>query len=223
MTAAPLPDAARWAPVVSALLCGLMAVAAVAGLSHWTTGFERWTFESRRHWQIEQGQLNAPAVALIDSHGAPLHGWATQPTARAHLVDFIYTRCPSVCQALGTHYQQMQRELQHQPDSNAGIRLLSISIDRAHDQPPELARHARLHNADARWWQLAVPASDADASALLRALGVVVVPDGFGGFNHNGAIHLIDAQGRLRGLFEFEQWGQALDAARALNAPGSAL
>lgn len=218
MTAAPLPDAARWAPVVSALLCGLMAVAAVAGLSHWTTGFERWTFESRRHWQIEQGQLNAPAVALIDSHGAPLHGWATQPTARAHLVDFIYTRCPSVCLSLGSHYQQMQRELQQQPNTAAGVRLLSVSIDRAHDQPPALARYAALQKADSHWWRLAVPASDTDATALLRALGVVVVPDGLGGFNHNGAIHLIDGQGRLRALFDFEQWPHALDAARALAA-----
>lgn len=212
------PSGARRAPLASALLCLLMLIGLVAGLQRWTDGFERWTFESRRQWQVAQGALQAPAVDLIGSDGAPLAAWAAEPAARAWLVDFIYTRCPSVCLSLGSHYQQMQRELQQGTDSAAGVRLLSVSIDRAHDQPPALARYAALQKTDADWWRLAVPASDTDATALLRALGVVVVPDGLGGFNHNGAIHLIDARGRLRALFDFEQWPQALDAARALAA-----
>lgn len=217
-TSPSAPEGARWAPLASALLCLLMAAALALALQHWTVGFERWTFESRRLWQVEQAQLRAPAVELIGADGAALPAWGSDRSAAAYLVDFIYTRCPSVCQALGSHYQQMQRELQQRPDAANGVRLLSVSIDRAHDRPAELSHYARLHRADARWWQLAVPASDAAAQALQRALGVVVVPDGLGGFNHNGAIHLIDAQGRLRALFEFEQWPQALEAARALAA-----
>ena len=179
---------------------------------------------------LQRGKVTGvPAVAVHADTGAGNRGAAAtanavlpwsepQAGAKAYLVDFIYTRCPSVCLALGTHYQQMQRELQQGPDTAAGVRLLSVSIDRAHDQPPELARYAALHKADPHWWRLAAPASDTDATALLRALGVVVVPDGLGGFNHNGAIHLIDGQGRLRALFDFEQWPHALDAARALAA-----
>jgi protein SCO1/2 len=53
---------------------------------------------------------------------------------------------------------------------------------------------------------------------LLASLGVVVVPDGQGGFVHNGAIHLLDERGRLRGLYGFDQWQQALEAARRLVA-----
>ena len=59
-------------------------------------------------------------------------------------------------------------------------------------------------------------ATQEDASALLRSLGVIVVPDGAGGFVHNGAIHLLDERGRLRGLYEFDQWPQALEAAQRL-------
>lgn len=209
-------DGARWAPLASALLCLLMAVALVLGLQRWTVGFERWTFEARRLWQVDQGLLRAPGVALIDSEGQPLSTWGSDAPARAYLVDFIYTRCPSVCQALGSEYQQMQGELQRQ--AATGVRLLSVSIDRVHDGPSELRRYAQRHKADAGWWQLAVPASDAASETLRRALGVVVVPDGLGGFNHNGAIHLIDGEGRLRGLFELDQWPQALQAARALAA-----
>lgn len=211
-------NATRMAPAASALLCLLMLAALALGLGHWTVGFERWTFESRRLWQVQQGQLQAPAVELIGADGAALPSWRADPSVQAYLVDFIYTRCPSVCQALGSHYQQMQRQLQQGPGAADGIRLLSVSIDRAYDQPAALRHYAKLHQADARWWQLAVPVSDEAARALQRALGVVVVPDGLGGFNHNGAIHLIDAQGRLRALFDFERWPQALDAARTLAA-----
>jgi len=215
---AAAPEGARWAPLASALLCLLMTAALIAGLGHWTVGFERWTFESRRLWLVQQQRLQAPAVELISSDGAALPVWRSDAAAPAYLVDFIYTRCPGVCQALGSHYQQMQRALQQRPEQAAGIRLLSVSIDRAYDQPAALTHYARLHQADTRWWQLAVPASDAHSDTLLRALGVVVVPDGLGGFNHNGAVHLIDAHGRLRGLFDYARWPHALDAARALAA-----
>ena len=50
------------------------------------------------------------------------------------------------------------------------------------------------------------------------ARGVVAVPDGFGGFVHNGAIHLIDADGTLRGIFDLDEWPQALERAIALTA-----
>jgi protein SCO1 len=53
-----------------------------------------------------------------------------------------------------------------------------------------------------------------ESRALLRALGVVVVPDGSGGFVHNGAIHLLDGQGSLRALFDYTRWPEALAAAR---------
>ena len=45
---------------------------------------------------------------------------------------------------------------------------------------------------------------------------VVAVPDGMGGFVHNGAIHLIDASGTVRGIYDLDQWPQALERALAL-------
>lgn len=197
---------------LSAALSLLMVAALVAGLHRWTAGFEVWTFEGRRELQVRQGELVARAVPLHTVGPATLWGDGTPP-ARAYLVDFIYTRCPSVCRALGSEYQQMQRQLAAQP---AAVRLVSVSFDVAHDTPPQLAAFGSTQHADPRWWTLAVPASEAHTQALLRSLGVVAIDDGQGGFVHNGDIHLLDAHGRLRGLYAIDEWPQALAAARAL-------
>ena len=37
---------------------------------------------------------------------------------------------------------------------------------------------------------------------------------------HNGAIHLIDAGGTVRGIYDLERWPQALERALALAAAG---
>ncbi len=206
---------------VSALLClGLMFVL-VAGLAHWTHGFEVWTFEGRRQEQVLAGELRAAPVPLRASDGNVLHWWGDDDVApTAQLVAFVYTRCPSVCRVLGSEYQQMQQELAERratDPTQRGVRLVSISFDVDHDDPARLARYGADMGVDPQHWTLAVPATQDDASALLRSLGVVVVPDGAGGFVHNGAIHLLDERGRLRGLYEFDQWPQALEAAQRLS------
>lgn len=209
---------------LSAAVCVLLLVAAACGLNRITDGFEVWTFEGRRTVQLQAGRVQAQAVALRGLDGQSPTLWSdANATPAAYLVDFIYTRCPSVCLALGSEYQQMQLSLaraqEAQPDGAAasgGVHLVSLSFDVAHDNAAQLAQYAARLNADPRWWTFAVPASERDASALLRSLGVVAVPDGQGGFVHNGAIHLLDAHGTLRGLFAFDAWPQALAAARAL-------
>lgn len=211
---------------VSALLCLVLLAASAWGLNRITNGFEVWTFEGRRQMQLRTGALQAPDVALRGVDGNPSALWDGAGAApAAYLVDFIYTRCPSICLALGSEYQQMQRELAN-PGANlpggaaasGGVHLVSLSFDVAHDAPPQLAQYAARLGADPRWWTFVVPATQGDAQTLLRGLGVVAVPDGQGGFVHNGAIHLLDAHGVLRGLFALDAWPQALAAARQLAA-----
>lgn len=203
---------------LSALLCAGLLLGLATGLAHWTHGFEIWTFEGRRQAQWQAGELRAAPAALRGLDGKAPDLWASADAApAAYLVDFIYTRCPSICRTLGSQYQQMQRQLA----GSRTVRLVSVSFDLEHDDPAQLAHYASSLQVDPQTWTLAVPATPGDADRLLRSLGVVVVPDGQGGFVHNGAIHLLDHQGRLRGLFEFDEWPQALQAARRLAAPSS--
>lgn len=204
---------------LSAALCLALVSVFVWGAHRQTAGFDTWTFEGRRQLQLASGALRAPTVAMHQAFGNATLIWpSAAATPAAYLVDFIYVRCPSVCLSLGSQYQQMQRQLQSDP-ALARVQLASISFDVAHDGRAELGQLASRLGADAAHWGFAVPASDGDAHKLLRALGVVAIPDGAGGFVHNGGIHLLDRQGRLRGLFAVDEWTQALAAAGRLAPP----
>src|SRR5690606_28624543 len=100
---------------LSAALCLAIVLAATWIVHRVTFGFETWTFEGRRQQMIAASTLQAPAVTLRFASG-PTSTPTSAPTLwrddagspAAYLVDFIYTRCPGVCRALGTEYQQMQ-------------------------------------------------------------------------------------------------------------------
>lgn len=186
----------------------LLAFGALAWSS--TDGLERWTHESLRRAAAREGRLQAAPLALLRADGAAVEAFAGPPRTRPRivLVDFIYTRCPSVCQALGAGFFQAQERLRR--EGRDDIALLSVSFDTAHDDVASLQAYARLHRADPAWWTIAVPASGEAARRVLRQLGIVVIPDGFGGYTHNAAIHLIDAQGRVRAIHALDDWPAAV-------------
>lgn len=190
---------------MSALSCLACAAASLALLHEITLGFEHWTFESRRRELAAQGQIQAPAFAALAGPGTAVH-----------IVDFIYTRCSTLCQVLGSEYQRMQAQLIAEPA--AGVRLLSISFDLQRDDAAALGDYAWRHGAREPVWRVLAPASAAQDQALRSTLGLIAVPDGLGGFVHNGALHLIDANGKLLAIYDYGDWRQALEDARRRTA-----
>lgn len=196
--------------VPTLVACALLVAGFLAGAAMLTDGFERWTFEALRREAAREGRLQLPAIVLRDSDDRRF----TVEHARVHLVDFIYTRCASVCQALGAEFHQAQEALRR--SDGAGVGLLSVSIDPDRDGSAELGAYARLFRADAKWWTVAAPVTPRAGRRAMRELGVVAVPDGLGGFVHNGAIHVVDVDGRVRGIFDYADWSSAVAAAQAL-------
>jgi protein SCO1/2 len=190
--------------------CTLLVASFLVAVASLTDGFERWTFEALRREAAREGRLQLPAILLRDSDDRRF----TVERARVHLVDFIYTRCASVCQALGAEFHQAQEALRR--SDGAGVGLLSVSIDPDHDDSAKLNAYARRFRVDAKWWTVAAPVSPLAGRRAMRELGVVAVPDGLGGFVHNGAIHVVDADGRVRGIFDYADWPSAVAAAQAL-------
>ena len=209
------PPSLRGTLVAVALCLG----AGFAAASHLTLGFRAFTAEDARRIRVPASPVALAPLAVLDAAGQRRTLWSGDPAARAWLVSFIYTRCPSACVALGSEFQQLQRSMLA-AGNDTGVRLASVSFDRAHDTSAELARYAARHRADPALWTVAVPASDAALAKLLGEAGVVVIGDGLGGYMHNAAIHVVTPRGKLVAIFDLERYPEAMAFAQALPKAG---
>lgn len=195
------------------LIACLSVISGFAVLMHaLTDSFEHWTFEEVRREQARQGRLGAAALDVRTSRNARRVLWPT--SANDHgvmLVDFIYTTCPTVCQALGSDFSQLQRAAsEYNARGQKAIELVSVSLDPVHDATAQLAAYARLHRADDTVWTIAAPVSLDDMSRNLGRLDIVVIPDGNGGFVHNGSIHVMAPEGKVLAIYDDADWREAL-------------
>jgi protein SCO1/2 len=187
---------------------------ATAALWSLTFGLRGWTADDIRRLRVLADPPQLHALRLDTSTGISLVPWANREAKpRIWLVTFMYTRCPTFCTVLGIQFERLQRQLKSDP-RNAGIGLLSISFDPAHDNVQSLQRYATAHHAEPDRWTVAVPGSRAELARVERQSGVVVIDDGFGGFAHNAAIHVVRADGRLVRIFDFNDPEAALAWAR---------
>ncbi len=189
--------------------CTMIAIAAAA-LWSMTFGLRGWTTEDIRRLRTAAEPPHLHALRLNTSAGTSLMPWGNREARpKIWLVTFMYTRCPTFCSVLGIEFERLQRQLQADP-RDGGIGLLSISFDPAHDDVHALQRYAAEHHADPDRWVVASPDSRADLARVERETGVVVIEDGFGGFAHNAAIHVVLADGRLVRIFDFNDPEAAL-------------
>ncbi len=194
--------------------CLALCLGFVAALSWLTRGMQVWTLDDRRGAMAAAGELVAPPLALRDAQGERFVPWTpASRSGQVYLVDFVYTRCATVCAALGPAFFRLQQAIQAQGLADR-VRLLSISIDPSYDETPRLAAYGAQQHADPAIWRISAPVAPASQAALLRALDVVVIPDGLGGYVHNADIHLIDGRGVVLGLYDYASFKQALVAAR---------
>lgn len=190
------------APVVALrtvlLTVGLL-LAGGGALAVATDGFHAFTTETARRVAVRRHPVPLPAVPLENQAGvqftlADLQG-------RWLLVDFIYTRCLTLCLTLGGDFTQLERQLAG-PIANGKVKLLSISFDPTHDTPAELTAYlVRFRNRDPAW-QAARPISAGGLARLTSAFGITVIPDSMGGYTHNAAIHLVSPAGELVDIFD---------------------
>ncbi|HQQ71555.1 MAG TPA: SCO family protein [Alicycliphilus sp.] len=208
----------------TALASALLLLGGWAAASWLTYDYQVWTDEGARRLAVALHPVAAPAVAVqgpgLNTRLPALLGEDGGIT----VVDFIYTHCETVCLSLGSSFQQMQAMLradQANPANQAAgptarVRLLSISFDGRRDDPAALAAYARSLGADPALWRFVRVPDTAQQQALLRDLGVVVVPDGRGDFEHNAALLVFDARGRMVRIFDLAEQQLALNYARHL-------
>lgn len=147
-----------------------------------------------------------PAFSLLDASGAPI----TNATlaGRPFIADFIFTRCPASCPRLTARMKELEMQL---PEGSRA-RMVSISVDPAHDRPQVLAAYAeRWEIRDPRWTFL-TGEREAIWKLIREGFLLPVEPqdDPANPILHSNRFALVDGAGNLRGTYEAFEEG-ALD------------
>lgn len=194
-----------------ALLLGLGAILLA------TDGGHAFTTEALRRGQVARAPQQLPDFSLRDRTDQPamLHQLLASD-GRVQIVDFVYTRCQTVCSVLGSVYQRLQQQLLERGLQDK-VGLLTISFDPANDDAAALQDYAARLRMDPAAWQIVTLASVADRRRLLDAFGIMIVPAPLGEFEHNAALHIIDPAGRLVRIIDYEVINQVIDIALATS------
>ncbi|WP_291557580.1 SCO family protein [Comamonas sp. SCN 65-56] len=187
MTPRMRPTWLALAAIVVATFCGLHAM---------THGFSAVTSDGARQLAIAESPRQLPAIGLVDSQGRKTDLRAVVADHPYTVVALVYTQCTSICLVMASSESFLQARLR-----DAGIEeqvgLLTLSFDPARDTPEVLAQYARRIKADSVTWTIATVADHDDLERLLDVFDVVVIPDGNGEYIHNGALFLVDGDGRM--------------------------
>ena len=170
------------------------------------------TTESLRQAELSDHPKKIPNFLFIDAADQELSfDQIMKNNQRVLIVDFIYTRCQTVCVALGTSFQNLQeillkRGLQDQ------IGLLSISFDPEHDDAHALKRYQKRFRMDERIWQVLSLKHSKDRQNLLDTFGIMVIPAPLDEFEHNAAFHIVN-KNYLYQIIDINQPEKTIEAA----------
>ncbi|ONK22346.1 hypothetical protein BLX87_16675 [Bacillus sp. VT-16-64] len=89
------------------------------------------------------------------------------------------------------------------------IVFLSISFDPERDDVETLAKYRRLFGSDGETWRMARVPNAEELHSLLDEFGVIVIPDNQGNFTHNSAFYLVNPQGKLVDVMDYQKVDEA--------------
>lgn len=207
---------------MNAAVTASLIVALVGSTCLWNTtyGLQVFTAEGARRIDASREKRLVPNVALETMTGARLQIPSDLRSAdqsppdrrKIAILEFIYTSCPTICQTAGADLAHLVAQLRAK-NLDQHVKILSVSFDPQNDGISDLASYGDAHGADGTIWTIARP-PQRDLPKLLDAYGVVVIPNEFGGFEHNAALHVVDRKGRLTAILDTNDVKGAVRATR---------
>lgn len=120
----------------------------------------------------------------------------TDYLGKVYVVDFFFTRCPSICPVMTTNLVNVQKHFENEDD----FAIASFSITPKFDTPEVLREYQEKYNIQEGNWNLMT--GDQAAIYDLANAGFNIfaaeMPDAPGGFEHSGLFALVDKEGYLR-------------------------
>jgi protein SCO1 len=176
---------------------------------------QAFTTETIRRAEVNQKPRQVPNFQVTDSHGVTLNlDEILRQGNRIWIVDFVYTRCQSICLALGSVYQQLQKEIVER-GLQSKIGLLSVSFDSAHESQATLNAYTKRYQMNPDVWKIITLKDERDRQKLLDSFGIIVIKAPISEFEHNAALHLVDRNGLMFRILDYFAIQDAL--AFALN------
>lgn len=169
-------------------------------LSWATDGWTAWTAEAarRRSALTDPRQLANIVVQRESGINTTLYAF----TQSVLLIDFIFTRCQSVCLAMGAEFRQIQLLLAS-TDIYRNVQLLSISFDQENDGPTELSEYLDRFSAERSTWSALRVQDRAALTGMLDTLGVVILQEPTMGFVHNAAVYVVKDHAVV-GIYDYD-------------------
>ena len=114
------------------------------------------------------GPVRFPDVVLVNQRGEPVHVHRDLVQGKVVVMNFIYTRCTTICPALGVSFARLQ-ELE-QARLGREVNLVSVTLDPETDTPERLRAWGERYHAASGWTLLG--GAPRDVEQLLKALSV---------------------------------------------------
>lgn len=169
---------------------------------------------------LEIGEV-LPEYRFTNQLGQPIS--TGQFRGKALAVTFIFTRCPlpTFCPRMGQNFSKAQAMLLGEPDAPANWHLLTLSFDPEFDRPAVLKQYAEGQGYNPAHWTFATGAL-IDITAIGEQFGLTFGRDESGSISHNLRTAVIDPAGRVRRIFEGNEW-DAKELAAELRAAAANL
>jgi protein SCO1 len=196
---------------VLVVLCGLSLL--------WfsTNGGQGFTTETIRRSEILQKPQQITGFNLSTSDGKVTSLKSLlQTDQRIWVVDFVYTRCQTLCRVLGTAYQQLQADIIERGLQDK-VGLLSISFDPEQDDELALKKYEKRMGINPNVWRVAAIKNPKDRQRLLDTFGIVVIPAPLGEYEHNAALHLVTSKSTLVSILGYEDLPNVIAEAIAIS------
>ncbi len=164
----------RWGLVI-------LLVAAGGGLAAWPWLGDRLvrTFGLSTSSSQSQGALETlgvygevPDFALVERSGRRVT--KAELLGKAWIANFFYTECTETCPLQSANMARLQADLSEERD----VRLVSISLDPAHDTPEVLAEYANRFHAEPERWLFLTGSRDAIYRLAIEGFRLGVVDQG---------------------------------------------
>lgn len=130
------------------------------------------------------------------------------------VIDFFFTRCPSICPGLARNMKKLQDAFIKNPEI---VQFISISVDPEHDSVTQLRRFADKFNINHdSWWMVTGDKKDIYDFALNELKASIADSNVDTAFIHTENFFLLDSSRVIRGWYNGFDTAKQSELARAI-------